>query len=125
MFSELHLFIIFFVSIILRNDQKIAVGHLIEALCIHFLQPRTLRTRADTPHSQIQQMQQRSGHIPASAGGMQQRATGGVQYGYGGGSIPGGTTSSTPGGMIYSGQPHPPTSDASAYMYIQLAPSHS
>jgi hypothetical protein len=32
MFSELHLFIIFFVSIILRNDQKIEVGHLIEAL---------------------------------------------------------------------------------------------
>ncbi|ELR25066.1 uncharacterized protein ACA1_287650 [Acanthamoeba castellanii str. Neff] len=60
-------------------------------------------------------MQQRSGHIPASVGGMQQRATGGVQYGYGGGSIPG-ATSSTPGGMIYGGQSHPPTSDASAYM---------
>jgi hypothetical protein len=64
MFSELHLFIIFFVSIILRNDQKIEVGHLIEALCIHFLQPRTLRTRADTPIREFNKCSREAGTFP-------------------------------------------------------------
>lgn len=61
MFSELHLFIIFFVSVILRNDQKIE-GHLIEAR-IHFLQPRFC-TRADPPIREFNKCSREAGTFP-------------------------------------------------------------